>query len=71
VGRQEAHELVRSSAMVSHETGKHLKDVLLANPEIVKYLNEEDVANLVDPDKYIGTAVEQVEAVVAKLQKKQ
>ncbi len=71
VGRQEAHELVRSSAMVSHETGKHLKDVLLANPEVVKYLNEEDVANLVDPDKYIGTAVEQVEAVVVKLQKKQ
>ncbi|MBN2487920.1 MAG: adenylosuccinate lyase [Methanosarcinaceae archaeon] len=71
VGRQEAHELVRSSAMESHETGKHLKDVLLANPEVVKYLNEEDVTNLVDPDKYIGTAVEQVEAVVAKLQKKQ
>ncbi|TQD25259.1 adenylosuccinate lyase [Methanolobus vulcani] len=67
VGRQEAHEIVRSSAMESHESGKHFKDVLLANSEVANYLSEEDIINLVDPDKYIGTAVEQVEAVVAKL----
>lgn len=70
VGRQEAHEIVRSSAMIAHEGGKHFKDVLLANKEVAEYLSEEDIVNLVDPDKYIGTAVEQVEAVVAKLQKK-
>ncbi len=70
VGRQEAHEIVRSSAMIAHEGGKHFKDVLLANKEVAEYLSEDDITNLVDPDKYIGTAVEQVEAVVAKLQKK-
>ena len=70
VGRQEAHEIVRSSAMIAHEGGKHFKDVLLANKEVAEYLSEDDIVNLVDPDKYIGTAVEQVEAVVAKLQKK-
>jgi len=70
VGRQEAHEIVRSSAMTAHESGQHFKDVLLANAEVVEYLSEEDIVNLVDPDRYIGTAVEQVEAVVAKLQKK-
>ncbi|AFV23265.1 adenylosuccinate lyase [Methanolobus psychrophilus R15] len=70
VGRQEAHELVRSSAMESHESGKHFKDVLLANPDVAKYLNENDIINLVDPDRYIGTAVEQVEAVVEKLKRK-
>ncbi|WP_094228618.1 adenylosuccinate lyase [Methanolobus psychrotolerans] len=69
VGRQEAHELVRSSAMEAHETGKHFKEVLLANPNVANYLSEEDITNLVDPDKYIGTAVEQVEAVVAKLKR--
>ncbi len=69
VGRQEAHELVRSSAMESHESGKHFKDVLLANSEVANYLSEEDIINLVDPDRYIGTAVEQVEAVVAKLKR--
>ncbi|WMW21171.1 adenylosuccinate lyase [Methanolobus mangrovi] len=69
VGRQEAHELVRSSAMEAHETGKHFKDVLLANPNVANYLSEDDITNLVDPDKYIGTSVEQVEAVVAKLKR--
>ncbi|ETA68723.1 MAG: adenylosuccinate lyase [Methanolobus sp.] len=69
VGRQEAHEIVRSSAMESHESGKHFKDVLLANTEVANYLSEEDIINLVDPDKYIGTAVEQVEMVVAKLKR--
>ncbi|SFM83266.1 adenylosuccinate lyase [Methanolobus profundi] len=69
VGRQEAHELVRSSAMEAHETGAHFKDVLLANPDVANYLSEDDVSNLVDPDKYIGTAVEQVDMVVAKLKR--
>lgn len=70
VGRQEAHELVRSSAMEAHESGRHFKEVLLANADVAKYLNEQDIINLVDPDRYIGTAVEQVEAVVEKLKRK-
>lgn len=70
VGRQEAHELVRSSAMEAHESGRHFKEVLLANADVAKYLNEQDIINLVDPDRYIGTAVEQVEAVVGKLKRK-
>jgi adenylosuccinate lyase len=70
VGRQEAHELVRSSAMEAHESGRHFKDVLLANPDVAKYLSEDDIVSLVDPDRYIGTAVEQVEAVVEKLKRR-
>lgn len=69
VGRQEAHEIVRSSAMEAHETGKHFKEVLLSKPDVEKYLSEEDINSLVDPDKYIGTAVEQVEAVIQKLKR--
>jgi len=67
VGRQEAHEIVRSSAMEAHESGMHLKDVLLSKPEVTQYLSEEDITNLVNPDLYIGTAVEQVENVSAKI----
>lgn len=69
VGRQEAHEIVRSSAMEAHETGKYFKEVLLSKPDVANYLSEEDINSLVDPDKYIGTAVEQVEAVVQKLKR--
>ena len=69
VGRQEAHEIVRTSAMEAHETGKHLKDVLLGRDDVTRYLSEDDINQLVDPDRYIGTAVEQVEALIVKLRK--
>lgn len=67
VGRQEAHELVRNAAMEAHDTGQHFKQVLLDMPSVSKYLSAGDIENLVTPDKYIGTAVEQVEALVVKL----
>jgi adenylosuccinate lyase len=67
VGRQEAHELIRASAMKAHETGQHFKNLLLETPEVSRYLSAEDIENLVNPDMYLGTAVEQVEALVLKL----
>jgi adenylosuccinate lyase len=67
VGRQEAHELVRTAAMKAHDTGKHFKNVLLETPDVAKYLTAMDIESLVNPDKYIGTAVEQVEVLVTKL----
>ena len=50
-----------------YETGQHFKNVLLETPAVARYLNSMDIENLVNPDKYIGTAVEQVEVLVAKL----
>jgi adenylosuccinate lyase len=68
-GRQNAHEIVRRNAMEAHESGRHLKDVLLEDSEVSQYLDDEEIVQLVDPYKYIGTAVEQVDAVVEKLKK--
>lgn len=67
IGRQEAHEIVRTAAMRAHETGQHFRNVLLDTPAVAKYLTAVDIENLVNPDRYIGTAVEQVEVLVAKL----
>jgi len=67
VGRQEAHELVRTAAMKAHDTGQHFKNILLDTPDVARYLTAVDIENLVNPDKYIGTAVEQVEVLVVKL----
>jgi len=69
VGRQEAHEIVRTAAMQAHESGKHLRETLLANKDVSSYLNGEDVEKLVDPYRYTGTAVKQVEITVEKLRK--
>ena len=53
--------------MRAHDTGQHFKQVLLDTPSVSKYLSAGDIENLVNPDKYIGTAVEQVEGLVIKL----
>ena len=70
VGRQEAHEIVRSAAMKSVEENAHFKDALLADKELAAVLTGDDIENLVDPYKYIGTAVEQVDNLNKKLKKK-
>lgn len=70
VGRQEAHELVRESAMQARETGIHMKDALIQNKTVSKYMTETEIINIMNPDNYIGTAVEQVESLVSKLNKR-
>ncbi len=70
VGRQEAHEIVRQSAMTARETGGQMKDALLGNETVSKYLSENEITGIMDPEKYIGTAVEQVESLAAKLKKR-
>ena len=70
VGRQEAHEIVRKCAMLARETGWHMKDALLANGTVAEYMTESEIVNIMNPDNYIGTAVEQVESLVTKLKKR-
>ncbi len=70
VGRQEAHELVRQCAMSARESGIHMKDVLLGNETVSTYMTENEILQVMNPENYIGTAVEQVESLVSKLEKR-
>jgi adenylosuccinate lyase len=70
VGRQEAHEIVRQCAMSARESGIHMKDTLLKNGIVSKYLTENEIIQMMEPDNYIGTAVEQVESLASKLKKR-
>jgi len=70
VGRQEAHEIVRQCAMSARESGIHMKDALNRNETVSKYMTQGEIIQLMDPDNYIGTAVEQVESLAAKLKKR-
>jgi len=67
MGRQDAHELVRKCAMESYSSKKTFREILLKNPKVRKHLTEKELDSALDPEKYIGTAVEQVNAVVRKL----
>ncbi len=70
VGRQEAHEIVRQCAMSARENRVHMKEALLNNETVSKYMTESEILRIMKPDNYIGTAVEQVESLATRLKKK-
>jgi adenylosuccinate lyase len=70
VGRQEAHEIMRVSAMESYRSGASLKEILLKRPEVKKRFTAKQLEGLLDPRNYIGTAREQVDEVLKAVAKK-
>jgi len=67
VGRQQAHEVVRQASMQALEEKRDLAEVLLEKEAVAGILSSEEIAALLDPHRYIGTAVEQVERLDVKL----
>jgi adenylosuccinate lyase len=67
MGRQDAHELLRTIAMESHDKEKPFRDLLVKNKEICRYLKEKEIDAALNPKNYIGTAVMQVEKVIKEL----
>jgi len=67
MGRQSAHELIRTSSMEALAERRSLASLLTERPEICQYLNDIEIAGLLDPEKYIGTAELQVERLIEKL----
>ena len=67
MNRQDAHERVRMASMQALAEGKPLADVLATDPEVVRCCSKTDIAALLNPDAYTGTAVQQVERVIEKL----
>jgi adenylosuccinate lyase len=67
MNRQEAHERMRTASMQALEQGRQLAEVLAEDHLVSTYVSVEDLALLLEPDRYIGTAVAQVDAVIQKL----
>ena len=68
VGRQRAHEFVYEVAMRSFEEGTSLADALAARPDTG--LDAEALRQLLDPARYLGLAAADVDAVLAKRDKR-
>ncbi|MHC1626326.1 MAG: adenylosuccinate lyase [Methanoculleaceae archaeon] len=65
--RQEAHERVRVASMRSREEGRDFVDLLAADEAISSLCSREEIAHHLDPGRYLGTAVQQVESVIERL----
>jgi len=66
-GRQEAHEVTRECAMESYKAGKPFKEMLMKNQTVRKYLDEGEIDAALNPDNYVGTAVEQVDKALKSI----
>lgn len=66
MGRQDAHELLRKLSIKAVKDKMPLKDALIKNATIRKHLSEPEIEGLLDPQNYIGTAVEQVKNVTGR-----
>lgn len=65
IGRQDAHEIIRSSAMVAEDTGRHLRDVLLEREDLKGVLTPDEIVATMDAANYVGGAREIVDKMVA------
>ncbi|QLH74080.1 MAG: adenylosuccinate lyase [Methanomassiliicoccales archaeon] len=66
IGRQEAHELVRTASMRAEETGRPFLEMLLKDKEVTNLISKEELERVMDPKNYIGVAPELTDKVVAK-----
>ena len=67
LGRQRAHDVVHEAAMQALEKNATLLDILSTMPEVTAHLSAEQLAALVDPQRYTGQAGEMVDRMLTRL----
>ena len=69
MGRGDAHELMRKTALRAVEENKTLKEVFLEENEKPKLLTPKEVDDALNPNNYLGASEKIVERVVKKLER--
>jgi adenylosuccinate lyase len=65
IGRDEAHEILRTASFTAVETGEHLMDICMRTPEITAVFSIEDLEAMFNPANHIGVSGELVDEAVA------
>jgi 3-carboxy-cis,cis-muconate cycloisomerase len=56
IGRERAHELLRTASQRALSEDRHLREILIAMPEVREHLSEAEIDRLLDPRHYLGSA---------------
>jgi len=67
IGRQRAHEILRTATMKAYKRGDTISDALFKEPVIAEHFSKDQLEWMVRPENYIGTAIQQVERAVTLL----
>jgi len=70
IGRQEGHEILREAAITAREKNLDMKKILVENKKISDKFSDKELDEILDPHKYIGKAIEQVENLLNFLKNK-
>ncbi|MHA1148119.1 MAG: adenylosuccinate lyase [Promethearchaeota archaeon] len=70
IGRQEGHEILRQAAIQAREQDKFMKEILITNEKVKDKFTKEELDEILDPNNYIGKAIEQVENLTKILKQK-
>jgi len=70
IGRQEGHEILRQAAIKAREQDLDMKNILIENKKIKDKFAMEELDKILDPNKYIGKAIEQVDNLIKYLKGK-
>ena len=65
VGRQDAHEIVRTASMTAIKEGINLKDALMKMDDVKSVLTEDEITAIMDPANYTGDAGAIVDKMVS------
>ncbi len=65
LGRQQAHRLIERASKQAASEGRHLKETLLAEPEVMAHLSPADLDRLLDPLTYTGVAQALIDRALA------
>ncbi len=66
VGRQDAHEVLRTASFKALSEGKHLKEILLADKKVSTKIKKAELEELMKYENYTGLCKEKTRAVVEK-----
>jgi adenylosuccinate lyase len=67
IPRQEAHEILRQASLRAYEKNTSLLEALKSDERISKYFSREELESLLQPENYLGTTHERIDAVIAWL----
>jgi len=67
IGRQKAHELLRVLSGKAITSGRHLKEVLMADEMVQGLLSEDEIDKALDAEHYIGEAKKLVDMTIERL----
>jgi len=65
IGKQEARRAVEAACQRVGTDGDHLREVLLATPEILQHLPVDTIRELFDPSRYLGASGSMIDRVLA------